>query len=182
MNAVARRRAGFSLIELLVATAVAGVVLASGWAWCWSVSRSCAVGSERLDAASSIAFVRRLSTTELGQCMALVTTSDVRCSATTVAFEVPSGDGATTELVTYVWDAGRRVLWRKASGSHLAEGVDDFSIAYFDAQGRRLPIAGGAYLPATDLVLVRRVELTAVIRCAAQTASASWQVCLRCPT
>jgi prepilin-type N-terminal cleavage/methylation domain-containing protein len=176
-----RRGAGFSLIELLVATSVAAVVLTGGWAWCWTVSRSCAAGSERLDAGSSIAFARRLSTSELDQCAGLVTTPDARCSATSIAFIVPSGDGAT-ELVTYVWDAGRRVLWRKASGSHLAEGVDDFSITYFDDQGRTLPIAPGAEPPMADLALVRRVELRLVVRCAAQTASASWQVCLRCPT
>jgi prepilin-type N-terminal cleavage/methylation domain-containing protein len=177
-----RREAGFSLVELLVATAVAAVVLTGGWAWCWSVCGSCAAGSGRLDAGSSLAFARRLSTSELRQCEGLVTTSDARCSATSIAFIVPSGDAATTELVTYVWDAGRRVLWRKASGSHLAEGVVDFSIAYFDDQGRKLPIPAGGDLPGADLALVRRVELSAVVRCATQTASASWQVCLRCAT
>ena len=102
------------------------------------------------------------------------------CSPTSIAFVVPSGDGATTELITYVWHPRRRVLWRKASGSHLAEGVDDFSITYFDGRGRTLPCAAGAGLrPPTSLV--RRVELRAVIRCAAQTASASWQVSLPCP-
>ncbi|MGZ4198591.1 MAG: PulJ/GspJ family protein [Thermoleophilia bacterium] len=177
-----RRSAGFSLIELLVALSVATVVLTAGWAWCWSVSRSCAAATERLDAGSSIAFARRLSTSELGQCVGLVTTPLVGCSATSIAFAVPSADGPSTELITYVWDAGRRVLWRKASGSHLAEGVDDFSIAYFDDCGQRLPIAPGAELSAADLPLVRRVELSMVVRCAARTASSSWQVCLRCPT
>ena len=177
----AQATAGFSLVELLVATAVAGVILLSGWAWCWSMSGSCAARSERFDARSSLAFARRLSTCELGQCDGLVTTSSTRCSPTSIAFVVPSGDGATTELITYVWDAGRRVLWRKASGSHLAEGVDDFSITYFDGRGRTLPCAAGAGLSTADLPLVRRVELRAVIRCAAQTASASWQVSLPCP-
>ena len=146
-----RPTAGFSLVELLVASAVASVVLAAGWVWCWSVSGSCAARCERLDACSSLAFARRLSTTELGQCDGLVTAPDARCSASSIAFLVPSGDGATTELVTYVWDASRRVLWRKASGSHLAEGVDDFSIAYFDDQGRMLPVAAGGDLPGAEL-------------------------------
>ena len=71
-----RREAGFSLVELLVATAVAAVVLTGGWAWCWSVCGSCAAGSGRLDAGSSLAFARRLTTSELRQCEGLVTTSD----------------------------------------------------------------------------------------------------------
>jgi len=175
-------RAGFSLVELLVATAIASVVLAGGWAWCWTVSGSCAAGSERLDARSSLAFAQRLTSNELGQCDALVTTPDVGCSATSIAFIVPSGHGAVTELVTYVWDGVRRVLWRKAPGSHLAEGVDEFSIVYFDDQGRTLPLATGGELPGADLALVRRVELTAVVRCASQTARESWQVSLPWPT
>ena len=184
-SAPGRRRrlpgAGFSLVELLVATAIATVVLAGGWAWCWTVSGSCAVGSERFDARSSLAFAKRLTANELGQCIGLVTLPDARCSATSIAFIVPSGHGPTTELVTYVWDAAHRVLWRKASSSHLAEGVEDFSIVYFDDQGRALPLAADGTLPGADFALVRRVELTAVVRCAAQTASASWQVSLPCP-
>ena len=175
------RQAGFSLVELLVATAIASVVLAGGWAWCWTVSGTCAVGCERCDARSSLAFAQRLSAGELGQCVVLVSTPDARCSATSIAFVVPSGHGPTTELVTYVWDPARRVLWRKASGSHLAEGVDEFAVVYFDGQGRPLPLASGGELPDADLSLVRRVELTAVVRCEAQTVSAAWQICLPCP-
>lgn len=174
-----RTPAGFSLLELLIATTVATVVLAAGWAWCWSLSGSCAAGSARLDAGSSLAFVQRLSTGELGQCDGLVTASDAGCSATSIAFIVPSGEGPTTELITYVWDPGRRVLWRKSPGSHLAEGVDDFAIAYFDYQGHELPVATGGGLTGAELPLVRRVKLSAVVDCAAQTASASWQVSLR---
>lgn len=174
-------QAGFGLVELLVATAVATIILAAGWAWCWSLSGSCAAGSQRFDALSSLAFARRLTVGELGECDGLVATPDARCCATGIAFVVPSGHGPTTELVTYVWDAGRRVLWRKASSSHLAEGVDDFAIVYFDDQGRVLPLAPGGELPDADLCLVRRVELTVVVRCAGQTARASWQVCLPCP-
>jgi len=173
---------GFSLLELLLAVAITTVVLSGGWAWCWSVSRSCAAGSARLDAGSSLAFVRRLSTSELGSADALVDQSGAVCTATAIAFIAPSGDGPDSSLVTYVYDPGRRVLWRKSPGSHLAEGVDDFSITYFDDQGDTLPCGAGGELPAAELRLVHRVELRAVVRDADQTAGASWQVCLRCPT
>jgi len=175
------RAAGFSLVELLVAVCVTTVVLCGGWSWCWTVTKSCAAGSDRLDAASSLAFVRRLSTNELDGADALVATSSAVCSATAIAFDARSGAGPALELVTYVYDPDRHVLWRKDPGSHLAEGVDDFSVTYFDAGGHALPLGSGGELAAADLPLVRRVQLTAVVRVSRQTASASWQVCLRCP-
>lgn len=167
---------GFSLIELLVATAVTAVILTGAWAWCWSLSGWCATSTERLDAASSLAFARRLTSAELGECRALLADQPVRCSASGIAFVVPSDDGP--EAVTYSYDAARRVLWRKASSSHIAEGVDGFSITYFDARGRTLTPAPGGALPDSDLPLVRRVALRVVLRCASQTRQASWQVCL----
>ena len=172
---------GYGLIELLVAVAIAGVVLSAGWAWCWSVGASCAVTCARCDAASSVAFARRLTSAELGECLGLVAASSCRCSATSIAFAVPSSGGAT-ELVTYVYDPGRRVLWRKSSSAHLAEGVDDFAITYLDAQGQALTCDASGGLPATALPLVRRVDLSATVRCAGRSVSASWQVALRSPT
>ena len=173
---------GFSLIELLVATAITAVILTGGWAWCWSLSGWCATSNERLDAASSLAFVRRLTSAELGECLGLVATSSCRCSTTSIAFAVPASDGAGTELVTYVYDAGRRVLWRKSASAHLAEGVDGFSITCRDAQGRALACDASGGLPVTALPLVRRVDLGVTVRCGAETATASWQVPLRGPS
>ena len=98
---------------------------------------------ERVDAASSLAYARRLTSAELGECVGLVAASPVSCSTTGLAFVVPSADTAGTELVTYQWDAARRVLWRKAPSSHVAEDVAGFSLSYFDAQGHALPIASG---------------------------------------
>jgi len=176
-----RRVAGFSLVELLVAVAVAGVVLAAGWAWCWSMSGSSAAACARLDAASSVAFTRRLTTAELGECLGLVAASSGRCSATSIAFVVPASDG-DTELVTYVFDPARRVLWRKSPSAHLAEGVDAFAVVYRDADSQVLPCDASGGLPAAALPLVRRVDLTVTVRCGVQTALASWQVPLRCPS
>jgi len=173
--------AAFSLVELLVAMAIAGVVLTAGWAWCWSMSGSSAAACARLDASSSLAFTRRLTSAELGECLGLVSSPSCACSARSVAFAVPAADGGT-ELVTYVYDPARRVLWRKSPGAHLAEGVDAFSVTYRDAQARLLACDQSGRLPPATLPLVRRVDLTVTVRCGAQTALASWQVPLRCPS
>ena len=167
---------GFSLIELLVATAITAVILAGGWAWCWSLTGWCASSSERLDAATSLAFARRLTCAELGECRALLADQTVPCSASGMAFAVPSDDGP--ETVTYSYDAVRQVLWRKAPSAHIVEGVEGFTISYFDAQGRPLAPAPDGVLPNADLTLVRRVSFWARVRCASQTEQASWQVCL----
>jgi len=173
--------AGFSLVELLVAVAIAGVVLTAGWAWCWSVSGSSAAACARLDAASAVAFTQRLTTAELEECLGLVAASSCRCSATSIAFVVPASDG-DTELVTYVFDPGRRALWRKSPSAHLVEGADTFAVVYRDADSRILTCDASGGLPAAALPLVRRVDLTITVRCGAQTAFASWQVPLRCPS
>jgi prepilin-type N-terminal cleavage/methylation domain-containing protein len=173
---------GYGLVELLVAVAIAGVVLTAGWAWCWSLSASCAASCSGCDAASSVAFARRLTTAELGECLGLVAVSSCRCSTTSIAFVVPAGGGDATELVTYVYDPVRGVLWRKSASAHLAEGVDDFAISYVDGEGHVLACDAGGGLPAAALPLVRRVDLSATVRCAGRSAQASWQVALRSPT
>ncbi len=51
--------------------------------------------------------------------------------------------GAVPESVLIVWDPARRVLWRKASGTYLADHVTRFAVTYYDE--------GGGVLSAADL-------------------------------
>ena len=43
--------------------------------------------------------------------------------------------------MTIVWDASRRVVWRKAPGTYLADRVDAFSVCYSRPDGTRLAAA-----------------------------------------
>jgi prepilin-type N-terminal cleavage/methylation domain-containing protein len=175
-----RSAAGFSLVELLVATAVACVVLTAAWAWCWALCGCCRVGVESADAASTVAATRRLTTAELGESLGLVSAPSAPCSATALAFVVPSTDGAGTDLVTYGYDTARGVLWRKSPSSHLAEAVTSFQVSYLDALGRVVPPAPGGMLTPDQLALVRCVEFAITTRSGAHNEHATWRVCLPC--
>ena len=169
-----RRQRGFSLVELLVAASLGCLVLGLAWPWCWQVCRSWRDAAPGAEAVSTLAAVRRVTLGEVPQAVALLDTPDTGCTRTTLAFASPSGSGAAT-IVTYVWDAGRAVLWRKAPGSHLAEQVTAFGIEYFDARGRRLALDGSGRLPALSLAEVRRLTFTAAV---AGAPAITWSVAL----
>jgi prepilin-type N-terminal cleavage/methylation domain-containing protein len=167
---------GFSLVELLVAASLGCLVLGLAWPWCWQVCRAWRGAAPGAEAASTLAAVRRVTLSEVPQAVALLNAPDTGCTRTTLAFAAPSGSGAAA-IVTYVWDAGRGVLWRKAPGSHLAEQVTAFGIEYFDGRGRPLALDGSGRLPAGSLAEVRRLTFTVAV---AGASSLTWDVALGC--
>ena len=54
------------------------------------------------------------------------------------AGEPSSHADVSREDVLIVWDPARAVLWRKSSGSYLADHVSAFRLTYFDSGGREL--------------------------------------------
>jgi len=169
---------GFSLIELLVAVALAGVVTCAGWSWCWSVSRSCANARDRLEALSSIGFVRRLTTRELSAATRLLNTPSCSCTNNGLAFAVPTPDGRGLQEVTYGWNAARGIVWRKASGSHLVEGATRFDVCYADQAGRGLACGSDGRLDEAARPAVRTVELTLTVVVGRQAVTRRWRVAL----
>ncbi len=177
-----RDAAGFSLVELLVAVVVAGVVLTAGWAWCWSMSGSCAAACDRLDASSSVAFTRRLTSAELGECLGLVATSSCRCSTTSIAFAVPASDGAGHRA--------RHVRLRRRPPRAVAQErerpprrrcrrlLDHLSRRPGASPGMRRERRPAGHGPAAGAPGRSRCP----VRCGAETATASWQVPLRGPS
>lgn len=144
---------GFTLVELLVALVVAGIVLSACYGWLWSVASLARAQDDRAQAGTIAAAAAR------------AIASDVR-AAVTVVPALPAGDaaralslihdhvGVPRERVDIVWDPARRVVWRNASGTYLADHVTGFAISYALRDGREL---GGEALRSGDWPLVSGV-------------------------
>jgi len=155
-----RGERGFALIEVLVAAAIAGLVLAGAYAWLWNTAALASRTDDRSQAATIASAVSR------------AVAGDVRGA---VGVEPPSGRDRSRSLalahdhvdvapeaVLIVWDPARGVVWRNASGTYLADHVSRFDLTYGLADGRLL---AGTAMGIADWALVRvvRVELTATV-------------------
>ena len=74
------------------------------------------------------------------------------------------------------WDPARRVLWRKAPGTYLADHVERFAVDYFCADGRRLGAVDFAV--AGWPRAVARIAVTVDVTVGGRTARASRSVAL----
>ena len=171
--------AGLSLIEVLVAATLTCLVLAASFGWLSSVVSASDHAADHVEVSSSLAFARRLTTSELRQASALVAVPTAPCGRHTISFALPSvANDGTYDLITYTWDAGRNILWRKASGSYLAQGVTHFEVHYFGSDGRELaPLID--VLPLSAYASVRAVSFVCTVRYGQSVQSAVWRVVLR---
>ena len=159
-----RARAGLGLVELMVALAITGILLAAGWCWLVDVQGAVLRGAAAADVYTSGAFAHRLMASELRRSTGL-SSAGAGCGRHALTFTVPAKDMLQQDVVSYVWDESRRVLWRKAPGSYLQESVSDFSVQLWDTEGRPLdPAAGGVFADA-DLAAAARVRLSVTTRC-----------------
>jgi hypothetical protein len=129
--------AGFSLVELLVATMIATVVLAGAWAWLWNVGVASSSTTDRARAATAAAFAARSIADDLDAAASLQTPPPLYAPSRTLDLLHLHPDAAP-ENVLIVWDPVRRVLWRKTSGTYLADHVSKFAVSYLDPAGRPL--------------------------------------------
>ena len=168
-----------TLIELLVAVCLASVLLMGAWPWCWTMVQASHQTAQRAEAESSLAFAGRLFTSEARRAAALGDEAGGGCSASSVTLQVFDAVTAQTQAVTYRFDPTRRVLWRKASGSYVAEDLSICDFTYFGADGSQiLPGSGGA-LTADDLYSVRSLGLRLVIEGDDRPCVREWVVALR---
>jgi hypothetical protein len=171
--------AGLSLIEVLIAATLTCLVLAASFGWLSSVVSASDHAADHVEVSSSLAFARRLTTSELRQASALVAVPTAPCGRHTISFALPSvANDGTYDLITYTWDAGRNILWRKASGSYVAQGVTHFEVHYFGSDGRELaPLVD--VLPLSAYASVRAVSFVCTVRYGQSVQSAVWRVVLR---
>lgn len=168
-------RAGVTLVELLVATCVTAVALAGAWVWLWNAGATTNGSACRAQAATAAAFAVRSVADELGLATALVSPPAGLSPDRAVCVE-HRHDGAAVETVLVAWDPVRRVLWRKAPGTYLADHVERFVVDYFAAEGRRLGPAdfAAAGWPQT----VARIVVTVEVAVDGRTAQAGRSVAL----
>jgi len=152
---------GVTLVELLVAAAIAAVVLAAAWGWLWNVAAVAVRAGDDAQAQTAAAAAVRAVTHDVRWATAVVRPSLGRDPSRALEVRHDRLDRAPEDVVI-AWDASRRVLWRNASGTYLSDRVTGFSVAYQLADGRRL---SGAELAASDWDAVRVVcvELTVAV-------------------
>ena len=170
-----RSRAVVTLVELLVATCVTAVALAGAWAWLWSAGAAAGGVADRAQAATAAAFSVRSVADDLGLATSLSCPPTGMSPARALCME-HRHDGVAAETVLVAWDPARRVLWRKASGTYLADHVERFAVDYFCADGRLL---GSADLTAPGWPqTVARVTVTVDVTVGARAIRASRTVAL----
>lgn len=170
-----RAQTGVSLVELLVATVIAAVALGGAWTWLWNAGVASSSTVDRSRAATAAAYAARIIADDLETSAEVQAPPAVYITSQALSL-LHLHPGAAPEGVLIVWDPARRVLWRKASGTYLADHVSRFAVTYHDADGRSLTTADleTSSWPA----LVARVEVEIVISTGRETAGAVCDVAL----
>jgi prepilin-type N-terminal cleavage/methylation domain-containing protein len=165
---------GFTLIELLVALAVAGVVLAGAYGWLWSVGALARAHDERAQASTIAAVAARTVAADVRAALAVLTPAPAHDPSRALLL-AHRHNAAARELVLLVWDPSRRVLWRNASGTYVADHISGFSVWYRLDDGRTV---AGAGMQSADWERVGGVEvdLTATVGRATRTRHAVVEV------
>ena len=153
------RAAGFSLIELLVATATLAVVLAAAYGWVWSVGSLASTTDDRVQAVTIAAALTRAVSEDVSAAVAVAAPAAGRDPGGSLAV-VRDGVDEASEDVLIVWDAARRVVWRNASGTYVADHVRGFSVGFVLGDGRSVD---GAVMGASDWQGVRAVSVTVTV-------------------
>lgn len=167
--------AGFSLVELLVAAAVTGVVLAAAFGWLWNVAGLAGGTDDRVQAATVAAACARAVARDVEAAVAVTQPPVGRDAARSLALR-HDRPGVAAEDVLVVWDPGRRVVWRNASGTYLADHVAAFELSYLLPDGRL--IAGGD-MEAVHWATVRGVRVRLSVTIGAVTQERALLVSLR---
>lgn len=168
--------AGFSLVELLIAAVLATGLLGASWSWAWNLCATSRGGDAAMDAVSRVAAARRLLDRDVGVAR-LAPAVAPGCSSECLTLAI-THLGEEPEIVTYRWDAARRVLWRKAPGSHVADGAAAFRLTYMGDDGAPLACAADGGLAPADADRVRALEVSLTVCSARASVTRTWSCSL----
>lgn len=151
----------FTLIEVLVAAAIAAVVLAGAYGWLWNVAALAGETDDRVQAGTLAAAAARAVGGEVRAAVGVRRPPAGRDPARSLSLAHDHVDMAP-EDVLIVWDPARAVVWRNASGTYIADHITGFAVVYGLADGRWL---SGVEMVSADWTSVRRlrVELAATV-------------------
>jgi hypothetical protein len=142
-------------VELLLGAAIAAVVLSAAYGWLWNLASMAGRTDDRAQAATLIAAASRAIAADFHTCLGVEEPPSGRDASRAIALVHDRVDSAA-ETVLIVWDPGRGVLWRNASGTYLADHVTHFSVAYVLTDGSPVP---GAVMSSSDWAAVRSVRV-----------------------
>lgn len=151
---------GFALVELLIAAVVAGVVLSGAYGWLWNVGALARAQDDQAQAATIAGVAARTVAADVRASLAVVSPSPAHDAAHSLLL-THEHIATANEAVTIVWDPARRVLWRNASGTYIADHVVGFDVGYVLAGGG--PPTQGAMLASADWHRVRAVCLAITV-------------------
>jgi hypothetical protein len=146
---------------LLVAMVITAVVLGAAFGWVWTLGSLAGGADDRAQAATLAAAAERTVEADVSASVAVGAPPDGRNPAVAVSLTHDRVDRAQ-ESVVLAWDSARRVLWRNAGGTYVADHVSEFSLAYRLADGS---CVDGAAMSAASWAGVRalRVHLATAI-------------------
>jgi len=166
--------AGLTLVEVLVAVSVSAIALGGAWPWLWDSAAASRRLVEHTQASTSAAFALRCLSDDLSVGTALLPLPPG--VAPSGALQVMHTHTVTgPEPVVIEWDPVRRVLWRKAPGTYLADHVTSFCVAYFDAAGAPVQYSGASSDTWPSTVARVSVSITVSVGGATSTAGRSFR-------
>ena len=143
VRAERRREQAFTLIEVLVAAAVAAIVLAGAYGWLWNVAALAGETDDRVQAGTLAAAAARAVGGDVRAAVGVGQPPAGRDPARSLSLAHDHVDVAP-EDVLIVWDPARAVVWRNASGTYIADHITGFAVVYGLVDGRWLSGAGDA--------------------------------------
>ncbi len=142
-------------MELLLATAIAAVALGAAWPWLWTVATAARGVEARAQSETQAAYATRAIAEELRLAVNLQPVPPP-LSPDRALHISHNHRGSGVESIVIAYDPSRRVLWRKASGTYLADHVTQFKVSYLNEGGE--PLAASELASASGLARVALIR------------------------